>query len=170
MLKVPVCLLIMICLFSCSSNSHRFTTVFSDHSGIHFNNTIKENDSVNVLDFENVYNGGGVGVGDRVRVLTPDPYTEFQLTPLTPFDAQQIRFTAAVPPSTVSVRYFVDAQPTQTANTPPFGVWWALMPGSHLVSAEATLADGSIQKSEALPFSVSSYAAPDEKPHSGEQP
>jgi len=64
MFKVPACLLSMVCLFSCSSHSPRFITVSSDHSGIHFNNTIKENDSVNVLDFENVYNGGGVGVGD----------------------------------------------------------------------------------------------------------
>ncbi len=106
---------------------------------------------------------------DSVRVLTPDPYTEFQLTPLTPFEAQQIRFTAAVPPFTVSVRYFVDDEPTQPATAPPFGVWWALVPGSHTVSAEATLADGSTQKSDALPFTVSSYSAPEEKPPSGEQ-
>ncbi len=51
-------------LFSCSSPTPKFITLSSEHTGIHFNNTIIESDSVNVLDFENVYNGGGVGVGD----------------------------------------------------------------------------------------------------------
>ena len=41
-----------------------FQLVGSSHSGIHFNNQITENDSVNQLDIENVYNGGGVGIGD----------------------------------------------------------------------------------------------------------
>lgn len=35
-----------------------------DKSGIHFNNKIIENDSINPLDIVNIYNGGGVGVGD----------------------------------------------------------------------------------------------------------
>ncbi|MBY0481830.1 MAG: VCBS repeat-containing protein [Chitinophagaceae bacterium] len=55
---------ILIFLFSCKSNTTLFTAINSSHSGIHFNNQIIENDSVNVLDLENVYNGGGVGVGD----------------------------------------------------------------------------------------------------------
>lgn len=41
-----------------------FREVSPEHSGIHFNNQITETDSINVLDFENVYNGGGVGIGD----------------------------------------------------------------------------------------------------------
>ncbi len=36
----------------------------SEHSGVHFNNEIADNDSVNIMRFQNVYNGGGVGVGD----------------------------------------------------------------------------------------------------------
>jgi hypothetical protein len=38
--------------------------ISSKHSGIHFANTIVENDSVNPIDLTNIYNGGGVGVGD----------------------------------------------------------------------------------------------------------
>ena len=38
--------------------------VSSSHSGIHFNNTIVENDSINPIDVTNIYNGGGTGVGD----------------------------------------------------------------------------------------------------------
>ncbi len=47
-----------------SKQSTLFIEVTSSESGIHFNNQIKENDSVNPLDVENMYNGGGVGVGD----------------------------------------------------------------------------------------------------------
>jgi hypothetical protein len=42
----------------------QFSLISSSASGIHFNNQIKENDSVNVLDLGNIYNGGGVGIGD----------------------------------------------------------------------------------------------------------
>ena len=74
MFKSLAYLIGLVLLFSCSSRSSRFVTVSSDHSGIHFNNAIKETDSVNVLDFENVYNGGGVGVGDFNNDGLPDLY------------------------------------------------------------------------------------------------
>ncbi len=41
-----------------------FESIDPDHSGIHFNNVIQDNDSLNVLDIENIYNGGGVGLAD----------------------------------------------------------------------------------------------------------
>ncbi|MEA3425765.1 MAG: VCBS repeat-containing protein [Bacteroidota bacterium] len=61
-------------LISCKRNQPLFTKIDADRSGIHFNNLIQENDSVNVLDFENVYNGGGVGVGDFNKDGLPDLY------------------------------------------------------------------------------------------------
>ncbi|MEN9686539.1 MAG: hypothetical protein RLZZ28_2325 [Bacteroidota bacterium] len=64
MCKSFIALVALIFLYACSSKNTRFETVDSGKSGIHFNNRIIENDSVNVLDFENVYNGGGVGIGD----------------------------------------------------------------------------------------------------------
>ena len=51
-------------LSSCNNNNKLFTLRESEVTGIKFENTITETDSVNVLDFENVYNGGGVGMGD----------------------------------------------------------------------------------------------------------
>lgn len=54
----------LLTLLSCKSNDTLFTPIASSQSGVHFNNQIQENDSVNVLDFENVYNGGGIGVAD----------------------------------------------------------------------------------------------------------
>src|SRR5689334_13258960 len=50
--------------FSCNNKSSLFEKISSSHSGLHFNNTITENDSINPLDVVNIYNGGGVGIGD----------------------------------------------------------------------------------------------------------
>jgi hypothetical protein len=49
--------------FSCKSKT-LFRQVSADQSGIHFNNIIQDNDTLNILDVENIYNGGGVGIGD----------------------------------------------------------------------------------------------------------
>jgi len=62
-LYLPPLLLLSTILFSCKKHT-LFEQISSSHSGIHFNNQIIENDSINPLDVTNVYNGGGVGVGD----------------------------------------------------------------------------------------------------------
>jgi len=54
---------IPVLLVSCKKAT-LFEQVPSSHSGIHFNNLITENDSINPFDKLNVYNGGGVGIGD----------------------------------------------------------------------------------------------------------
>jgi len=58
-----VFLLCTVCFFSCKKPT-LFEQIPSSHSGIHFSNTITENDSINPLDLVNIYNGGGVGIGD----------------------------------------------------------------------------------------------------------
>jgi len=50
--------------FSCKQNHPLFQLISSNHSGINFNNKIVENDSINPINLVNMYNGGGVGVGD----------------------------------------------------------------------------------------------------------
>ena len=50
-------------LCSCKKNTV-FQQIPSSSSGIEFRNNITESDSVNPLDVENMYNGGGVGIGD----------------------------------------------------------------------------------------------------------
>ncbi|AMR33757.1 RNA-binding protein [Mucilaginibacter sp. PAMC 26640] len=50
-------------LFSCKKST-LFQKIDSSHSGIKFNNLVTENDSINPLDKLNIYNGGGVGIGD----------------------------------------------------------------------------------------------------------
>lgn len=56
-------LLLPVLFFSCKKNT-LFEQISSSHSGVHFNNLIVENDSINPLDKLNIYNGGGVGIGD----------------------------------------------------------------------------------------------------------
>ncbi|MGN6394146.1 MAG: VCBS repeat-containing protein [Mucilaginibacter sp.] len=55
---------IAVFMFSCKKRNTLFDRIPSSHSNIHFNNLITESDSINPLDLVNVYNGGGVGVGD----------------------------------------------------------------------------------------------------------
>ncbi len=62
------------CTISCNNKDTLFTAVPSAKSGIHFVNRIIENDSINELDIENVYNGGGIGVGDFNNDGLPDLY------------------------------------------------------------------------------------------------
>lgn len=56
-------LIVALCLFGCRDKS-RLEFIPSSHSGITFNNKIAESDSLNVLTYEYIYNGGGVGVSD----------------------------------------------------------------------------------------------------------
>ncbi len=51
-------------LLSCKQDKGLFRKINPADSGITFNNEIFENDSINVIDLENVYNGGGVAAGD----------------------------------------------------------------------------------------------------------
>ncbi|HET6995605.1 MAG TPA: VCBS repeat-containing protein, partial [Chitinophagaceae bacterium] len=59
-------LLPVLVLASACSNKKQtlFELISSGHSGITFNNRIIENDTLNPLDVTNIYNGGGVGIGD----------------------------------------------------------------------------------------------------------
>jgi ASPIC and UnbV/FG-GAP-like repeat len=59
---------------SCTHKKTLFDEISSENSGIHFNNLIVENDSINPLDLTNIYNGGGVGIGDFNRDGLPDIY------------------------------------------------------------------------------------------------
>ncbi|MET0636714.1 MAG: VCBS repeat-containing protein [Chitinophagaceae bacterium] len=57
-------IVLMITLAGCSSEEGKFIKLDPAETNIHFTNTITESDSINIFDFANVYNGGGVGVGD----------------------------------------------------------------------------------------------------------
>ena len=57
-------LLFPVLLFSCKKRATLFEQIPSSHSGVSFVNQVIENDTINPLDKLNIYNGGGVGVGD----------------------------------------------------------------------------------------------------------
>lgn len=61
----PLSFLSALILFaSCTRQDQLFRQVPSGSSNIHFNNKIVENDTLNPIDVTNIYNGGGVGIGD----------------------------------------------------------------------------------------------------------
>src|SRR5271170_622639 len=64
----------LVFLSACSGKKPLFQLIPSDQSGVHFNNRIPDNDSINILKFQNVYNGGGVGIGDFNNDGLPDLY------------------------------------------------------------------------------------------------
>lgn len=68
------------CLISCNQKTTLFEQIKSSKSDIHFNNLIVENDSINQLDNGNVFNGGGVGIGDFNNDGLPDIYFTGNLT------------------------------------------------------------------------------------------
>ena len=49
---------------SCNQEKTLFIEIDPSQSNIHFSNRIIESDSFNILEFEYIYNGGGIGLGD----------------------------------------------------------------------------------------------------------
>jgi hypothetical protein len=54
----------LILILGCNTRETLFHKVSSSHSGIHFENQVVENDSINPIDLEFLYNGGGVAAAD----------------------------------------------------------------------------------------------------------
>ena len=73
-IRCLIYLTILLFCFSCKRKVTLFEQIDSSHSGIHFNNKIVENDSINPLNQINIYNGGGVGIGDFNNDGLPDIY------------------------------------------------------------------------------------------------
>jgi len=66
MLKHTLPLFVLVSLFvaGCQTQPTRFELLPAGKTGITFNNQLTESDTLNILSFEYMYNGGGVGVGD----------------------------------------------------------------------------------------------------------
>ena len=67
-------LLTLTLLWSCSEDEQLFKLLPSTRSGVDFENTITENDSLNILDYLYFYNGGGLAMGDINNDGLPDLY------------------------------------------------------------------------------------------------
>jgi hypothetical protein len=95
------------------------------------------------------------------RCAAADPYTVFQVSPITPIETQRLRLTVGAPPNTRSVTYVMDGQPLGTVTEAPWELWWTLELGQHELAATATLGDGSEQTSAPIPFRVTDYVPPE---------
>jgi len=71
----------LFCMAACQSKHTLFERIIAEQSGITFNNRIVENDSINPLDVVNIYNGGGVGIGDFNNDGLPDIYFTGNMVP-----------------------------------------------------------------------------------------
>ena len=58
--KISSLIFLLIILINCSKNNKLFNKLPSKQTNIFFNNTIIENDTLNILNEEYVFNGGGV--------------------------------------------------------------------------------------------------------------
>ncbi len=67
-------LILILCLISCEEEKVgiAYKVLSPSSTGIHFSNTITANDSINLVDYYYIYNGGGVGVGDLNNDNLPD--------------------------------------------------------------------------------------------------
>lgn len=79
-LAIPVCNMhhiwwcLCFILAGCQHKPELFHQISADQSGITFNNRIVENDSINPIDLDFLYNGGGVAAGDFNNDGLPDLY------------------------------------------------------------------------------------------------
>ncbi len=96
-----------------------------------------------------------------LRLLEPDPYTVFQLSPVTPLETQRLRLTVGAPPGTLAVTYLMDGEELGTVPAAPWVLWWPLELGEHELVARAQMADGTTQTSAAIPFRVTTYVPPE---------
>ena len=69
-----IIILVCIAVVSCKKEQKMFTRLDSSETGINFSNRIAENDTMNILSFEYVYNGGGVAMGDFNNDSLTDVY------------------------------------------------------------------------------------------------
>src|SRR6478752_6873595 len=64
----PSSLLFLLTLFFCTGKAQNSNTLFKllppAQTGIDFKNILTESDTLNILNQANIYNGGGVGIGD----------------------------------------------------------------------------------------------------------
>ena len=73
-LKLTMIFFMSIFIVSGQQDSTLFKLLSSSESGIDFNNQLFESDTLNILNQANIYNGGGVGIGDFNRDGLMDIY------------------------------------------------------------------------------------------------
>jgi penicillin-binding protein 1C len=94
------------------------------------------------------------------RLLSPDPYSIFQISPSVPIETQRVRFRAATPLDTQHVTFILNGETISTDTSAPFDYWWQLALGEYELYAIATRADGTQETSQTVFFRVNEYQEP----------
>ena len=92
--------------------------------------------------------------GRGLRLLAPDPYTIFEISPILPRETQRLRLSVGAEPGTARVRYYLNEDLLGSAEADPWALWWTLELGDFTLVAEAEMADGSRQRSAPVLFRV----------------
>lgn len=71
---LPMLMMFCFCAVSAQNNPTLFKLLPASQTGIDFKNRLFENDTLNILNQANIYNGGGVGIGDFNRDGLMDVY------------------------------------------------------------------------------------------------
>lgn len=71
-IRISFLILISSVFSSCFKSTPRFELLAGGVTGIQFNNIVLEEDSFNIMHYEYMYNGGGIGVGDLNNDGLPD--------------------------------------------------------------------------------------------------
>jgi penicillin-binding protein 1C len=102
---------------------------------------------------------------DDLRVLSPDPYTIFQISPVTPIETQRVRLRAAAPASAEQVTIRLEEAERgvvyeETFSDAPYTDWWVLEIGDFTMHVSVMTADGTVHSTDPHYFSVVEYAPP----------
>lgn len=96
-----------------------------------------------------------------LRLLEPDPYTVFELSPILPPASQRLRLTVGTPPDTERVTYVLNGEVLGSVEASrDWSLWWELRLGEFELVAQAHLRDGRVLESAPIPFSVVEYQDP----------
>lgn len=95
-----------------------------------------------------------------LRLLSPDPYSMYQIAPTSPAETQRIRFRAAVEQGTRTVTFVLNGQPVETVTQAPWEMRWTLALGDFTLVAQAQNADGTLETSAPVRFEVVEYQEP----------
>ncbi|MBD2699999.1 VCBS repeat-containing protein [Spirosoma sp. BT702] len=106
----PLSFLFLLLLAGCREKP-LFERIDSSETGITFNNTITDSDTLNILNYQYIYNGGGVGIGDFNGDQKPDVF----------FAGNQVSNKLYLNETSSSDFHFKDV--TQVANVSGGGHW-----------------------------------------------
>lgn len=80
-MRILTFIFLLTVLQACRREQPLFHRVSTAHSGIDFRNTITEDENFNIINYEYIYNGGGVGVGDFNNDGLQDIYFSGNMVP-----------------------------------------------------------------------------------------